>query len=482
MSSLNRKILFGVLWQGLERFSCQAAMLIVTILLARFLTPEEFGVVAILNVFIVVADLLGAAGMGLALIQKPVITQSNRSSAFWLNMTIAVVVYLIVAASAPWIESFYRIPRIKQYLWVLGITILFRSFSVVYIALLTRNMLFKLKFQIQIIAVLTSGCLGIICAWMNMGTWALIAQQLTYTFVQALSLTVYLKWWPSFIFSLREAREMFRYGSKLMLSGIINCIFENIYPLIIGKLFSAKIMGYYDRANYYPAIAVNSTNSIITAVMFPAFSKLQNNKERLKETVRETMRMSSFIIFPLCLGMAVTAKPLILVLLTEKWLPCYPMFQISCLIYMLFPLHVINLQVINAIGRSDVMLYLEILKRFVFIVIVLISYRFGIYAMLWGAFVAGLISVYINAHPNKKYISYGLMEQLQDILPNLLISGIMGGIVFLAGGLLLNPLLMLFLQIPLGVAIFTGLCFLFKNKSFYVLITRIRELICHEYE
>lgn len=351
------------------------------IVLARILLPEDFGLLVLVTIFIMIAKVLAESGFNTALIQKKDADEVDFSSVFYLNLAVSSVLYFALYILAPYIASFFDGPQLVSVIRVLSLSLFLNAFNSIQNAIISRNMQFKKLFLSSLIAVIISGIIGICMAISNFGVWALVVQQLTQQLLMTTVLFITVKWRPKILFSVNRIRSLFSFGWKLMISTLIDNIYSNLRSLLISKMFSPVFLGFYSRGEQFPSFIVYNLNGSIQSVLLPALASQQEDRNRIKEMVRRSIVTSSFVIFPMMVGLTVVAKPLVLILLTEKWLPAAPFLQIFCAIYALWPIHTANLQAINAIGRSDIYLKLEIVKKLIGIVILAISIPFGIYAI-----------------------------------------------------------------------------------------------------
>ena len=462
MQSLKHKVIHGVIWRMLEQFGTQAITFVVSIILARLLGPDEFGTVALLSIFLALSNCLINSGLGIALVQKKDTDDLDFNSVFYLHVGIGIFVYLVLWFCAPLIAAFYGKPVLVAVLRVSALKLIFDSVSGVQNAVLTRNMLFKLGFRITLSGTIVGGVSGIWMAYAGYGLWALVWSSLLGGGVAMIVRWALIGWRPRLMFSWQRTRGLFRYGSKLLVSNLLDTFFVQSYGLIIGKVYSVSDLAYYNRGDHLPQVLMSSIQGAIGSVIFPALSKIQDDKRKMKEAMRKVMQTSSFFVFPMMFGLAVVAKPLVLVLLTEKWLPAVPFVQLACISYAFWPIHVANLQAISATGRSDILLKLEIVKKTMLALMLLLTFKHGVLAIMIGRVVLAPVSVFINSVPNKKIIGYSQLEQLKDILPELLLSSIM---VFAAWTLSLaisHPLMLICTQILVGVTVYTAGAAIFK--------------------
>lgn len=476
-SQTKKKVLSSLLWKMLERNGTQGIQLLVQIVLARILLPEVFGTLAVLTVFISFARVFVEYGFNTALIQKKNADDLDFSSVFYLNGFIVILLYSLIYIFAPWISEFFKNESLVWPLRGLALILPFGAINAIQNVYVARNMMFKNLFFSSLGAIIISGTVGIVSAYFGAGVWALVAQQLVNQISISLILWFTVKWRPKLIFSWERVKGLFSYGWKLLVSQLLNILYMDIRTLIIGKRYDSSTLGYYSKGEQFPKVIVTSLDGSIQAVMLPALSAHQDNRKKVKDMVRRAIMTSSFLIFPMMIGLAVVAEPLVRVVLTEKWMKSVPFLQMFCIAHALRPIHTANLQAINAVGRSDIFLKLEVIKKIIGLTIVLISIPFGVYALAFGMVISGLISSFVNAYPNKKLLNYSYKEQWGDIMPSLLISLLMGGIVYCFNFLKIDDLILLPLQIITGVIIYFSSAKLFKLECFNYLLETMKELI-----
>lgn len=464
------KIVSSLLWKFTERIGVQGIQFVVMILLARLLLPEDFGLIVLVTIFVSIAGVIAQSGFNTALIQKKNVDEVDLSSVFYLNFFIATILYIVLFITAPSIASFFDQPQLTLVLRLLSLTLFFSSFQSIQHTIIARNMQFKKLFFSSIGGVVLSGFFGIVMAYAGYGIWSLLAQQLINQIVYTATLFYTVKWRPQLLFSIVRLRNLFSYGWKILASALIDSIYTNISSLIIGKLFSPATLGFYNRGEQIPNILIGNINGSIQSVLFPALSAEQDNKKRIKEMVRRAIVTSSFIIFPVMVGLAVVAESLVEVLLTEKWLPAVPFIQIFCAAYAFWPIHTSNLQAINALGKSEIFLKLEILKTLLGFLLLIISLPFGVYAIAIALLISSILCTFINSYPNFALLNYGCREQWKDISPALIISLIMGTIVYPLQWVEISAILTLIIQICVGIVVYISLAKLFKFESYaYIL-------------
>ncbi|WP_391116734.1 lipopolysaccharide biosynthesis protein [Psychrobacillus sp. L3] len=465
------KVLSSLFWKLMERGGTQGIQFIVTIVLARLLLPKEFGLIVLVSIFIAIAGVFVQSGFNTALIQKKDADEVDFSSVFYLSLIVASLLYIILFFSAPFIATYFEEPYLTPVIRCLSLTLFFGAFNSIQIAVIARNMQFKKLFVSSFGAIIISGILGIVMAYASFGVWALVGQQLTNQLLVSVILWFTVKWRPKLIFSIERIRSLFSFGWKLLASSLLDTLYNNIISLIIGKLFSPATLGFYNRGEQFPSLIVSNIDGSIQSVMLPTLSSYQNNKQRVKEIVRRSIVTSSFIVFPMMVGMATIAEPFIKIVLTAKWLPAVPFVQIFCASYAFWPIHTANLQAFKALGRSDVFLKLEIFKKILGLVILGISIRFGVYGLALGVFISSILSTFINAYPNLKLIDYSFQEQWKDIIPSLLVSWVMGAVVYSLQWIGMTIILTLIVQVLVGIVVYVGLAKVFRLESYTYLVT-----------
>ncbi len=467
--NMKKMVLSGLFWKVMENGGTQGIQFLVSVLLARMLTPAESGDVMLIMIFITIGNVFVQSGFNTSLIQKQKVDEADYSSAFYISAAIAFILYVILFFTAPVIASFYGQPVFEPVLKVLSVTLFFGAVTSVQSAVVARNMEFRKLCLASLFAALCSGVIGVFLAANKLGLWALVMQQFFYSFFLMVMLAFLVKWRPRLLFSVIKAKELFSYGWKILCSGLIDTVFNNVYGLVIGKLYNSAMMGQYSRGNQFPALIANNLGAAIQSVMLPAFSACQEDRERVKRMVRRSIVTSSYVVFPMMAGLIAVAEPMVTLLLTDRYLPCVPILRMLCVAYATWPLHVANLQAINALGKSEIFLKLEIIKKAVSMIALLVSIPFGIYTMVALKAVTDFICTFINAYPNKKLLNYSFLEQWKDVLPSLLLSAVMClcsyGIQYVIEGTLLT----LIVQILVGAAVYAGLSWLFRLEAFLYL-------------
>jgi teichuronic acid exporter len=476
-SSLKSLTIKSVGWSAVERFSVQAIQFIISIILARLVTPSEFGLIAMLGIFIAIAQSFVESGFSNALIQKVDRTETDFSTVFYFNILISVVLYIIIFFSAPYISLFYHEPILELICKWMGLSLIIQGLSVVQVAKLTVLLDFKTQAKASLLAVIISGFLGIIMAYKGYGVWALLVQTLLNSFLNTIFLWVLAKWIPKLIFSWYSLKELFSFGSKLLLSGLLHTIYTNLYSLVIGRKYSSMDVGYYNQSSLSARFPSVSLMAIISRAVYPIQCNIQDDNKLLSSSFTQYLRISCYIVFPIMIGMAILSKPLIIVLLSDKWLNMSNLLSILCVAYMLIPIMVINNQILNVKGRSDYFLKSEIIKKVVGILILLVTIPFGVVYICLGMLIYNISDVLIIINFSKKVIYTSYTIQFKSILPIFLLTITMGLIVFLSLFITTNAYLQLFFGALIGITSYTYLSRIFQIKEFDFLVSSLRKII-----
>ncbi len=471
------KVLSGLFWKLMERGGTQGVQFVVQIVLARLLLPADYGIIALVTIFITIAGIFVQSGFNTALIQKKDANETDFSSVFYLSLFIAVILYTIIFFTSPAIAAFYGEPQLILVFRILSVILVFGALNTVQNAVVARNMQFKKLFMSSLGAILVSGSVGIVMAYKGFGVWALVVQQMTNQLLISVILWFTVKWRPGLLFSAARVKELFNFSWKLLISTLINNLCMDLRSILIAKLYNAEMLGFYNKGKQLPHLITANVNGSIQSVMLPTLSKHQDNKKRVKEMVRRSIITSSFVLFPLMTGMAVVSEPLVKILLTEKWIPCVPFLQIHCVTYALWSIHTANLQAINAIGRSDIFLKLEIVKNTLNLAVLGATLFFGIYAIALGGMAVGIVSAFINAYPNIKLLDYGIKEQWKDIKPSILLSIVMGIVIYSIRFFELSAWLTLSLQVFTGLIVYMGMAKVYKVECFDYIVITIKQTI-----
>lgn len=476
--SLKQKTVSGLFWSFIDSFADVGMQFIVGIILARILSPREYGLIGMLTVFIAVSQSFIDSGFSNALIQKKKCSQDDYSTVFIFNLVISLFCYIILFVFSGYISAFYNEPILKPLIQVLGIGLVINSFGLIQRTILTKEINFKTQTKITIIASLGSGAVSLFLAIKGFGVWSLVALTLVRYGMTSLFLWIWSNWKPKLIFSQNSFKALFSFGSKILLSGLIDTIYKNIYYLIIGKFFSAKELGFYTRADHFKNWPSNYITTIIQRVTFPVLSTIQDDLPQLKEYYTKIIRASMLITFTLMLGMAAIARPMVIALIGEKWLPSVIYLQMLCFVGMFYPLHAINLNMLKVQGRSDLFLKLEIMKKSLAVPVIFIGIFWGIKVMIVGMMVNTIIAYYLNSYWSGRKIGYPMKEQIKDILPSFWLALILSIIVYLLGILLpFASHWILLLQIPAGAVIFFLFCETTRFKDYISLKELVIEKI-----
>ena len=480
----SRKAASSFLFKLMESFGAQIIALVVKIILARILLPEDYGVLAMLLVFTAIAQIFVQSGLNTALIQRQDIDETDRSTVFFLGLGIAAVLYVVLYLCAPALAALCKMPGVDKYLRVLALMLCPGAALSVQNAHVARNMEFRKLMLATLLSTALSGVIGIAMAYSGFGIWALVGQQLSAQVILSAVLFFIVKWRPHLLFSLKRAGVLFRFSWKLLVSSLMDTGFKKLRSFVIGLKFDSEALAYFDQGSLYPELMMNAVNGSIQSVMLPVLSEQQDEPARLKQTMRRSVMVSSFLVLPMMAGLAAVAKPLVTLLLTDKWLPCVPFLQICCIDFAFYPIHTANLQAINAMGRSDVFLKLEIIKKLYGIGILLVTvFCFeGVLPIAWGAVVSTVLSSFVNAHPNKKLIGYGYLEQIRDILPPVVMALVMFFAVSLLGRLPLAPLPLLCVQIAAGVILYAVMSLIFRPEAFRYLLDTVKAFLAKRKE
>jgi teichuronic acid exporter len=458
--SLKEKGLQGIIWSFGQQFGGQIIQFVVQVILARLLLPAEFGLIGMLAIFIALGNSLMDGGMTASLIRTQDADDRDYSSVFFINIIFSIIVYCAFFFAAPLIAEFFGHPVLSEIIKVYCLSFIIRAFSSIQYARLTVLMDFKTQTMLRLPALIFGGVVGLILAYYNFGVWSLVYMQLTQATVEVIFVWLRMRWRPIFILDWIRLRKHLGFGYKLTLSGIIDTVYGNIYHIIIGKFFSAAQVGFYTRADLMKQLPVNNISSALYQVTYPLFSSIQDDNVRLKDVYKRLLMQVLFWITPVLVISGVLAYPLFRFLMTEKWVPAVPYFQILCLVGIIYPLHSYNLNILKVKGRSDLFLRLEIVKKIVVTVCLSVAIPFGIYGLLWMQFFLSILSFFINSFYSGKMIGYPVAEQIKDIFPILGLSGLIGMLVFILDDQISHHSNFDLIRLILGT-LFGGGCYLF---------------------
>ncbi len=459
----SRVVVNNFLWRFLERCGAQGVTFVVSIVLARLLDPSVYGTVALVTIFTTIMQVFVDSGMGNALIQKKDADDLDFSSVFYFNISVCSVLYLLMFFAAPFIAAFYKMPELTPVIRVLSLILIISGIKNVQQAYVSRNMLFKRFFFSTLGGTIGAAIVGIIMAYKGYGVWALVMQMLFNAAVDTTILWITVKWRPKKMFSFERLKGLFSYGWKLLVSSLIDTIYIDLRQLVIGKIYSKEDLAHYNQGDKLPKLIVTNINTSIDSVLLPTMSKAQDDPKAVKSMTRRAIKTSTYIMMPLMVGLAVCADTLVSLVLTDKWLPCVPFLRIFCITYAFYPIHTANLNAIKALGRSDLFLKLEIIKKCVGLIALLITVRISVMAMAYSLLVTSVLSQIINSSPNKKLMNYSYLEQLKDMLPQICLSLGMGVIVYSVQFIGLNSLFTLVIQVVVG-----GIVYILASKLFHI--------------
>lgn len=459
--SLKQKTTNGLFWSSVERFSNQGVSFVFSIILARILAPRDFGIVAMIGIFFAVAQSFVDSGFSNALVRKTDRREEDLSTCFYFNIGVGIVAYIVLFLIAPFIADFYNQPILSPIIRITGLGVVLNSLCVVQQALFTIRIDFKSQAKVTLSATIISGIVGVVLAYLGYGVWALVWQGVVMSLVRMGLLWLMSKWRPKTGFSKDSFHYLFGYGSKLLASGLLDTIYNNIYPIVIGKFYSPAQLGNYSRALTFAQLPSSNITSILQRVTFPVLSTIQDDMPRLQTDYRRLLKLSAFIVFPLMMGLAAVAFPVIRIILTPKWEGCSLYLQIICFALMLYPIHAINLNLLQVKGRSDLFLRLEVIKKIVGVCIMCITIPLGITAMCIGMVASSLIALFINTFYTGKLIDIGYLKQMCDLLPIFINSLLMGGVVFITIQFIMNDVFKLMVGGIIG-----GLYYLLSSYIF----------------
>lgn len=470
----NKKILKNFIWRFAERSGAQLVTFIVSIVLARILAPEDYGKIALITVFTTIMQVFVDSGLGTALIQKKDADDIDFSSVFFFDFAMCLILYAIMFLAAPFIADFYRDDSLTAIVRVISLTIIISGVKGIQQSYVSRNMLFKRFFYATLGGTIFSAFLGIALAYAGCGVWAIVAQQLSNTAIDTLILWLTVKWRPKKMFSWNRLKGLLSFGWKMLASSLLDTVYTNLRSLIIGKMYSSADLAFYNQGEKFPNVIATNINTSIDSVLLPTMASEQDDHVRVKAMTRRAIKTSTYIMAPLMMGLAFCAEPIVRLVLTDKWLACVPFLRIFCITYMFYPIHTANLNAIKAMGRSDLFLKLEVVKKVVGMTLLLSTMWFGVMAMAYSLLVGTVTGMIINSWPNRKLLNYAYWEQMKDILPGILLAVGMGCCVSLVSLLHLSNAVTLLIQIPLGAVIYIGASALLRLDSYEYLMSMVR--------
>lgn len=461
-SELKQKTINGMFWSGVGNVSIQSLQFLFSIILARLLDPEDYGLAAILSIFYALSMLFIDSGFTSALVRKEKLTQEDASTALYFNVGVGVLCYVVLFITAPWIALFYGNPLLSSLLRVYGICIVIVPCMLIQNTMLERGLNFKRISFFNIVANVLANLIAIIMAYMGYGVWALVAFNLAVTLIVTIELWIFSSWRPIFVFSKKSFKYLFNFSYKLLLDGIVSTTINNLNNIVIGKVFSPSTLGFYTKASTLASLPSSTVNKVVLGVSYPVMSQLQAEKYRLSMNYRRLIRMTAYMTFPLLIGISAIAHPLVILIYTEKWAPCIPYLQILCFSLMWLPILSININLLSVLNRTDLVLKCRLINTGLYVFIFVISIQFGIIGLCCGAAISTMLSIIVNTHYTGILLDLNFMKQMKDILPFLVNSFIMGIIACGGASLCDNNLINVVVAVTISVVYYVGSSFIFK--------------------
>lgn len=473
---MKQKVVKGLFWKLLENGGAQSVQFVIAILLARLLTPAEYGIVGIIMIFITIANVFVQNGFSTSLIQKQKTDAADFSSVCCFELLVSAALYVILYLAAPFIADFYKNQALLGTVRVLAVVLFPGAVISVQTAYVSRNLEFRGLFLATVAASVVSGAVSIAMALAGFGIWAMTAQQVVYYFALMCFLFVTVSWRPGLCLLPERIKSLFSFGWKLLCASLLDTVFNNLYGLLIGKIYNEELLGSYNRGEQFPKLIATNLGAAIQAVLLPAFSASQDNVAEIRRMVRRAIRLGSFVVLPMLLGLYAVADTLVLALLGEQWMICVPFLRISCISYCFWPIHITNLQAINAVGRSDIFLKLEVVKKILSILALVIGMQFNVYIMVGIKAFQDFLCTFINAAPNKRLLGYNIFHQWMDVMPSAAVSAVMCAAVMAAGAAMggISVWLRLAAQIAVGIVVYGGLAWVFRMESFRYLLGMVK--------
>lgn len=474
------KIINSFLWKLLERFTSQTVSLLVTILLARMLMPDEYGIVAIVLVFVNIANVIVDGGLNTALVQKKQADNVDFSTIFFFCMVLAGLFYLLLFLAAPWMAAFYGKSILSPVVRVLSLNLFFFAFNSIQVAYISRHMLFNRLFYCTLSATLVSGVAGLLAAFNGWGVWALVVQQIANQVTLSMTMWTKVRWRPIRTFSVGRFKGLFDYGWKIFLTNFIIVVYEDIRGLVIGKVYKPAMLAYFDRGKQFPNLVTNNISISLQTILLPVLADIQDDHERVRQMLRHTICVTNFFVLPLLTALLVMAKPFVVLLLTDKWVGAVPFLQIFCLAFMMMPIQSANMSAIKALGYSRITLNLEVIKKILETVILVVSFMIGVYAVAWGVVIYNILCLGINLYPCRKLLGYGIVAQFRDVLPSFLISVVMGMAMYGLSTFPIPTAMQLAVQTSVGMVAYIVLHTICRTKSMEYVRTVARQWLKRE--
>ena len=471
-----QNVLSNLLWRFLERCGAQLVTLLVSIILARLLDPAVYGTVALVTVITTILQVFVDGGFATALIQKKDADDLDFSTVFYFNVVSCLILYIAVFFMAPAIANLYRMPELKKVIIVISLIIVISGIKNVQQAYVSRNMLFKRFFFATLGGTLGAAVVGIVFAYLGYGVWALVGQMLFNTTVDTLILWITVRWRPIRAFSIERLKSLFSFGWKMLVANLLATINGQLRQLIIGKVYSSEDLAFYNRGKQFPDLIVSNINTSIDSVLFPTLSNEQDNSDKIRDMTRRSIKVSTYIMAPLMMGLFACADTVVSLVLTDKWLPSVPYLRIFCVSFLFYPIHTANLNAIKATGRSNVLLKLEIIKDLFSVLVLFVTMKFGTLTIAYGMLGCSVFGQIVNSWPNRGALKYTYNQQLMDIIPNCVAAAIMGIVVYIVKLLGLGIGITLVLQVLVGVILYLLISITTKNSSFYYILSIIKPI------
>lgn len=476
-SSERNKILGGMAWKLGERLSSQGVSFVVSIILARLLTPAEYGIIAMMNIFIVIANVFVISGFNTSLIQKKDADELDFSTIYYCTLVMSIIMYVVIFFSAPLMARYYDMPEMTVLTRVFALSLIIQSYQTIQQAYVARHMQFKLNFKATLIGTTLSGVIGVAMAYAGYGVWALVSQHISGIVINTLVLRFLVEWRPRLMFSWERAKGLMSYGSKIMGSTLVNTLYKEARQLLIGLYYTPADLALYNRGSHMPHLVTTNLDNTLRSVLFPAMSNHSDDLPRVKQMLKRAIQNTSYVTYFFLTLMAVASKPLIHVLLTDKWIDCVPYMQIMCVSLMLNTVGVTNLQALKAIGKSNEVLKLELFKKPVFLLVILASLPFGVMAVVCTSPINSLYALWTNMGPTKKYLNYSHMEQIKDLLPSIFLTCSMALVTWPITLLPWNDFLIMGIQVIVAIISYIGFSVIFKVDAYYYCKNIILEFI-----
>jgi teichuronic acid exporter len=462
---LKRKVVIAGFWNLFERFYNQLVALILNIILARLLFPSDYGLIGMITIFLVISQSFIEGGLINALIQKQERTENDFSTVFYFNIFVALSFYLIFFLLAPWVSHFYNVPELTQIMRVITISVIFSSFSIVPRSILAINLDFKKQAKGASVAITISGLLSVYFALNGLGVWTLVIQSITLAILDSIFLFILVKWKPKLIFSIESFKDLFGFGSKLLIANLIDRIFRNIYFLIIGKFYATDQLGYYTRAEQFSQIPVTNISGVIHSITFPKMCELQNNITQLRINYVRNIKFACLVSFPILLFISLYSEPIVLFILTDKWIRVAPILTLLSIAGLIYPINFLNMNLLLVKKRSDLYLRMELIKKVLIIIVLVITVKLGVSAIIFGQITIAVLSLFFNSYYTSKMIKYGIIEQLMDIIPFMIIAIISIGFSLLLSSFFIENWVIIIVGFSISMLLYLSLVFLSNLKN-----------------